>query len=93
MIEILLISFYVLSVILCGYTYYTITIKELQKNSGIINAGILVSRVLLIFTPIINFIVSLAYFWYFLYNTEIKINIKIDKNEKMEALYKELRGE
>ena len=81
MIEILLISIYVLSAILCGYCYYKMTRKELVDNLGIINAGILCTRIITILFPIVNLIVAIAYFVSFLYNTNIKINIK-DKNAK-----------
>ena len=80
MIEILLISLYVISIILCGYCYYTLTVDELKKSSGIINAGLLFTRSLITFIPIANISIAIAYFMVFLYNTEIKFNIK-DKND------------
>lgn len=79
MIELVLISFYVVSVLLCGYCYHIITMKELRDSLGIINAGTLVTRILLVLVPTVNFGIAVAYFVVFLYNTDIKIKMK-DKN-------------
>lgn len=80
MIEILLISFYVISAILCGYFIYKLTVKELKAGLGIINLGTLFIRVVTPLIPVANALILIALFVQFLYNTDIKINIK-DKNE------------
>lgn len=76
MIEILLISFYVLSVGLCGYSYYKLTVKELKQSLGIMSAGVLFNRILLSLVPIVNIVIAIAYFMAFLYNTDIKFDMK-----------------
>lgn len=80
MIEILLISFYVISAILCGYFLYKLTVKELKSGLGIINLGTLFIRIVAIVIPVINVLILIALFAQFLYNTDIKISIK-DENE------------
>lgn len=79
MIEILLISFYVISAILCGYCHYTLTMRELREKLGVINAAVLCARIVSVFLPIFNLIIAVVYFANFLYNTDIKFNIKDKK--------------
>ena len=79
MIEILLISLYVISTLLCGYFLYQLTVKELRNGLGIINLGTLFIRILATFIPIVNTTILIALFTQYLYNTDIKIKMK-DEN-------------
>lgn len=77
---ILLIILYVASVLLCGYLLYKLTVKDLQNNSGIINLGTLVLRIILPIIPAVNISIIIAFTYKYMYNTDIKFNIE-DKNE------------
>ena len=70
---------YVISALLCGYSIYKFTVTELQINSGIINLGALVVRIVTPLVPVINTSILIAFWVIYLYNTDIKINMK-DKN-------------
>ena len=76
MTEILLIILYVVSTILCGYLLYRLTVKELKNGMGIINLGTLLSRIILPIVPLVNTLIVIALFANYVYNTDIKINMK-----------------
>ena len=70
---------YVISILLCGYYFYKLTLKELQINSGIINLGTLVIRIIVPLIPVINTSILIVLWVVYLYNTDIKINTKDKK--------------
>lgn len=76
MIEILLISLYVVSVLLCGYFLYQLTVKELKNGLGVINLGALFIRIVVPLIPLVNTLILIAFFVNYLYNTDIKFNMK-----------------
>lgn len=70
---------YVVSILLCGYYFYKLTLKELQINSGIINLGTLAIRIIVPLIPVINTLILIVFLAAYLYNTDIKINMKDKK--------------
>ena len=70
---------YVISILLCGYYFYKLTLKELQINSGIINLGTLVIRIIVPLIPVINTLILIVLWVVYLYNTDIKIIMKDKK--------------
>ena len=70
---------YVISILLCGYYFYKLTLKELQINSGIINLGTLAIRIIVPLIPVINTLILIVLWVVYLYNTDIKIIMKDKK--------------